>query len=128
MTTTLYGDAKISEVRGGVSWKIELEDVDEIIFIKKNIVDKIASNSDAEETLIALVLAYIKYVRTTVNPNSMNCPKKIDDEILINSMSKLIDNSYPIEYIIEWVRDSKWTEIERVFTSENPEEELSELI
>ena len=34
----------------------------------------------------------------------------------------------PIEYIIEWIRNAKWTEIARVYKAPNPAEELGEII
>ena len=125
---TLYDNARISTGRTSASWKVELEEEEKNIFIKKNIVEKISSETNAEEALVALLLAYINYVRTTVHPNCFECPKKIADEKIIESTIILLNSAYPIEYIIEWIRNAKWTEIARVYKAPNPAEELGEII
>ena len=125
---TIYDNARISTGRTSASWKVELEEEEKNIFIKKKIVEEISSETNAEEALVALLLAYINYVRITVHPNCSECPRKIVDEKIIESTIILLNSTYPIEYIIEWVRDAKWTEIERVYKARNPAEELGEII
>lgn len=125
---TLYDNAKISGIQGGDSWKVELEDEECTILIKKEVVDKINSKTSVERALIPLILAYINYTRITVNPEYSDCPDEIKEDVLINSTSKILSTSYPIERIIELARSLKWHEIEQLFNSKKPEEEIGEFI
>lgn len=125
---TLYENATISKMRGGISWKVELEDEECSILVKVETVDKIFTGTNTEETIIALILAYIECKRKALCFTSAKYPEKIDDIVIASAVGNLILSDYPIERIVEWVRNAKWHEIKAVLTSENPAEYLGEII
>lgn len=127
---TYYEDACITEIRGGLNWKVEIEEEENtIIFVNKKIVNEIFSNSNAtEESLIALLLAYIEYVRRTMNFDSSKRPRRIEEEYIQSAITNILSTSYPIESIIEWVKTAKWHEVKTLLTSDNPSEMIGEYI
>lgn len=121
---TYYGEATISKTRS--SFKIELEKAEVTIFVPFNIVEQICERAIDYETMVAVLLAYIEVIRKnsfTVNVKN----RKIRDDILISNTIRLLEK-FSAEQLIEVVKELKWHEIERIFNSENPENEIDEFV
>ena len=122
-----YDGAYVSASQRNISYKVELEDGEYIFYIKKDTVQEIAIQSNEDEPLIAIILAYLEYARKSRNTGNSSRTRRIEEEQVISSISALL-KVYAAEMLITIFRALKWHEMYQVICSENPNQELEEII
>lgn len=124
---TYFEDVRVSMSRKKLSFKVDLELEGFSFYVSKAIVDEIATKNKEDENLVAIILAYIEYARKSRNADNNCKAKKLEDELLISGVSRLLQE-YPIERVIEIMGLLKWHEICKILASNNPVEEVEEVI
>ena len=122
-----FEDVMVSKTRtSSNSFKVNLEMEGYIFYIEKAIVDEITKDYE-DENLVAIILAYIKYVRVCRNANNQRKAKRLSEKVLISGVSDLL-GKYPSDELIKIIRNLKWHEICRVLESDDPTKEIEEII
>ena len=108
-------------------YKVILESEETTIMLKDRLVEAIAEKTIENENLIAILLAYIDYVRITVRGANQNPPKRLEDNVMIEGILLLVEN-ISIEELIIKMKTMKWHEIVGLLESPDPIERIQRIL
>lgn len=120
-----YFDEAIVE-RTNYLYKVELVEENTSISKSRSIVEQIGEQSGQDNSLIAILLAYIEYVRRINSLIGRRGPTQFDDDIMTEVIINLLEY-FSIEELISKVKSSNWYELSNVFESNNPIENMMKL-
>ena len=103
-----------------------LEDEECTVYVNTMIAEEISSEVNEEKSLIAVLLAYIEYIRKS-NSTKERKNSRMDKDRIISSTISLI-TAYPTEILIGYIKNLKWHEVKAIFKSANPVKELKQSI
>ena len=120
-----FENIRVSDTRSGLCYKVELDEEDETILVKKDLVEELIPYE--REELIAILLACIEYSRRCRNQTRESKAPMPDEKQLVSCVIELLA-FYPIESLIENVRDLKWSEISDILNANNPIQAMQQII
>ena len=121
-----FEGAEIAETRSGKYYRVVLEDEECTVYVNTMIAEEISSEVNEEKSLIAVLLAYIEYIRKS-NSTKERKNSRMDKDRIISSTISLI-TAYPTEILIGYIKNLKWHEVKAIFKSANPVKELKQSI
>lgn len=120
-----FENIRVSETRSGLYYKVELEEEDATILVKKDLVEEITPYE--QEELIAILLACMEYSRRCRNHTREAKAPKPNENQLVKCIIELL-TFYPMENLIEIIRDLKWSEISDILNANNPIKAMQKII
>lgn len=119
-----FDDAEVT--RTSKLYKVILEQEETTIYLKETLVETIATSTNQDENLIAILLAHMECVRRSRNTNINKDARKLDDKIVAEGL-KILLRDILIEDLIQKMQSIKWHQIVEILTAESPIEELRNL-
>lgn len=119
-----YEDCTISLSKSGLSYKVQM-DGGATFILSKETVNHIASETEQEDYMVAVLLAYIKCAR--LENSKSKPPKNISEDTLFKGGKEILTSQYPIEHILALFRSLRWHEVKDVLASDDPVREMEEL-
>lgn len=93
------------------NYKVKLEEENDVIYIKKELVEYIANKANEKPEQIAILLAYIDF---SAKDTSIKRVKKIDETKLEDGLEILLSRFY-IDELITIIRNLRYHEIQELF-------------
>ena len=104
--------------------KVYLEEEDWRIYVPTEDVNRVAMATEQDENLVAVLLAYVSYIRKNTLAAKNNVPK-LDQEVVLNSLINLVKGyEHSVQDLINQVKYLKWHELRRILMSSEPAEML----
>lgn len=119
-----FDDAEVT--RTNKLYKVKLIDEERAIYLKQELVDSIASVTDQDENLIAILIAHINFVRIDRKKDIGPLAPKIEEDVLSVGLKVLL-REVAIEELIETMQSLKWHQIVEIITAESPIEKYQDL-
>ena len=119
-----YEDAEVS--RTNKLYKVKLIEEERGIFLGKELVESLASDTDQDENLIAILIAYIKFVRIDREKDIKDFTPNIKDDVLSEGLKALLQE-IGIEELIGKMQTLKWHQIVDIINDEQPVEKYRDL-
>ena len=107
-------------------FKVFLEEEEWRIYVPMEEVRRVTTATEQDENFVAVLLAYVSYIRKNTLVAKNNVPK-LDQEVALNSVINLIKGyEHSIQDLIDEIKVLKWHELRRVLLSEEPAATLYE--
>ena len=108
-------------------FKVNLEDENWKISVPSEKVSKASMATGQDEYLVAVLFAYVSYIRqNTLAPK--NKVEKLEDEVVMNAMINLINGyEHSMQSLINQIKELKWHELRWVILSKEPAATLYEI-
>ena len=116
-------DVEVVEKKSGM-YKVILREEQCAIYLDPEKIQNIAGKVSEEESLVAMVLAYIECVRKNTT-NAKDRIEKLDEELVAEAFEKL-SRKYSMEELTFYFKSFKWYEIEEIMKSSDPVSALEE--
>ena len=105
-------------------FNVYLEEEGWKVYVSREEVSQVERETRQDQYLIAVLLAYVSYIRkSTSTSKGKIC--KLDDDTRLNAVTNLLNGyEHSIQSLINEVKDLKWHELRRVLLDSEPAEAL----
>lgn len=106
--------------RTRTNFKVRLEEEEWDIYVSKEQVNEVSRETKQDENLVAVLLAYVSYVRQSTKAQK-NEVKRLPDEQKVDGMIRLLNGyEFSIETLIDTVKELKWHQLREVLLANSP--------
>lgn len=113
--------------RTRTNFKVRLEEEEWDIYVSKEQVDEVSRETKQDENLVAVLLAYVAFIKQSTKTKTEHL-KRLSDEQKLDGMIRLLNAyEFPIETLINVVRELKWHQLRDVLLARTPAQYLSEI-
>ena len=105
---------------------VTLEEEEATFYLEPNMINQIAKKANEEENLVAILVAYINYVRRSrakCDGKRDGRPQNLDSQVIVDGLITIL-KKVSIDDLIVTFRSLKWHEIKSILTFDLPIEEV----